>query len=111
MSRDVSLYFEEIVAACDRIFEYTRGKTRVEVLETRLTRDAVLWNLMTIGEAVKSIPMEVRAQHTDIEWRKIAGLRDVVAHQYFAIDDEIVWDVIQHKLAPLRSAVAKILSL
>lgn len=82
MSRDVQLYFEEIVTACDRILEYTHGKSQGEVLETRINRDAVLWNLMTIGEAVKNVPEDVRTQHVGIEWRKIAGLRDVVAHHY-----------------------------
>jgi uncharacterized protein with HEPN domain len=52
------------------------------------TLDAVAYNLQIIGEAVKNIPEQLRDRHPQIEWRKIAGLRDILAHAYFAINDE-----------------------
>ena len=55
------------------------------------------------------VPDELRAQSPAVEWRKIAGLRDIVAHEYFGISIEIVWDILQNKLPGLRLEVAKML--
>ncbi|MGF1590945.1 MAG: DUF86 domain-containing protein [Pleurocapsa sp.] len=74
-----------------------------------LTFDAVVYNLQIIGEAVKHVPPEIRDRYPQIEWRKIVGLRDIVAHAYFAIDDQIVWDIIQNKLSALHHNVGQIL--
>jgi uncharacterized protein with HEPN domain len=59
-----------------------------------------------IGEAVKNIPNDMRDRYPQIEWRKIVGLRDILAHAYFAIDDEILWDIVQTKLAELHDCIA-----
>ena len=66
------------------------------------TFDAVIRNLQIIGEAVKNIPQETRDLAPEIEWRKIAGLRDILAHAYFQIDNEIIWDIIQNKVQLLK---------
>ena len=73
------------------------------------TYDAVLRNLEIIGEAVKNLPEEVRLRYNQVEWRKLAGLRDIVAHEYFGVSDEIVWDVIQTKLSSLRQEIIDII--
>lgn len=69
------------------------------------TLDAVIRNLEVIGEAVKLIPAEVREEHEQINWNKIAGLRDILIHRYFGIDVEIIWDVVQNKIPPLEKHV------
>ena len=56
-----------------------------------------------IGEAVKRLPAEFRTSHSGIEWQKIAGLRDMLIHEYFGIDLDILWDVVQNKLSDLES--------
>jgi uncharacterized protein with HEPN domain len=66
----------------------------------------VLRNLEVIGEAVKQLPAEVRAAHPDVEWQKIAGLRDILIHAYFGID--IVWDVVSNKLPELERRIREI---
>lgn len=75
-----------------------------------LTLDAVVYNLQIIGEAVKNIPLEVQERYPQVEWRKIAGLRDIIAHAYFTIDDQIVWDIIQNKLSDLDHNIQQIIS-
>ena len=65
------------------------------------TFDAVMRDLEIIGEAAKHIPPEVRAQHPEIDWQKIAGLRDIVVHEYFGLDVEIIWDVITREVPTL----------
>jgi len=74
-----------------------------------LQRDAILHNLLTIGEAVKGLSEEVRSSATDIPWRQIAGLRDVIAHEYFRIDIVEIRKIVTRDLAPLSVAVSALL--
>ena len=106
MSRNLTLYFDDILSSIDKIQRYTAGMTRETFVADDRTFDAVARNLQIIGEAVKNIPTEMRDQYSQIEWRKIAGLRDILAHTYFAVEDEIIWDIVQTKLADLRECIA-----
>lgn len=108
MSRDPSLYLEDILEACEKIQAYTEGKTRASFEEDSRTVEAVAWNLAIIGEAVKQLPPDTTRKAPSIEWRKIAGLRDVLVHAYFGIDHEIVWDVVENKVPELQDAVDRI---
>lgn len=65
-------------------------------------------NLEVIGEAVKNLPDEARARHPEIEWRKIASLRDMLIHAYFDVDLEIVWDVVTNKIPDLQAKLGKV---
>jgi uncharacterized protein with HEPN domain len=60
---------------------------------------------LVIGESVKQLPDDLRQQHPNIPWKSIAGLRDMLAHEYFRVDDRILWDVVQNHLQPLELAV------
>jgi uncharacterized protein with HEPN domain len=73
------------------------------------TRDAVLHNLEVIGEAVKRLPDELKANHPGIPWKRIAGFRDVLAHAYFSLDDSIVWDVAVNQMASLLDAAIQLM--
>lgn len=110
MSRDYRVYLDDIVAAIDKIAEFTKGISQEQFLEDTKTFDAVIRNLEIVGEAVKKIPKEVRCQYAEIEWRKVAGLRDLLIHEYFAVDTDIIWDVVTNKLPLLRRQVVKMLT-
>jgi uncharacterized protein with HEPN domain len=80
-----------------------------DFLADERTFDAVMRNLQIIGEATKNVPLEIRNRYPEVEWRKIAGLRDVLAHAYFSLENEILWDIIQNKVPPLLEQVHHIL--
>jgi uncharacterized protein with HEPN domain len=80
MSRNLTLYLDDILASIDKIERYTAGMDWDTFVADERTFDAVARNLQIIGEAVKNIPTEMRDQYSQIEWRKIAGMRDILAH-------------------------------
>ena len=110
MQRDSAVFLDDIVEACRWIAEYTDGLTADDFAGDRKTLDAVIRNLEIIGEAVKKIPPAVRSDMPDIEWQRIAGLRDILAHAYFAVDTNIVWDVARNKVPLLQQRVEEFLS-
>jgi uncharacterized protein with HEPN domain len=86
---NAQLYLDDIREACERIMRYSQGLDLNQFVQDEKTFDAVVRNLEVIGEAAKHIPPEVRARYPDVEWNKLAGLRDIVAHKYFGLDEDI----------------------
>ena len=105
MSRDWRIYLDDILTSCKKVQRYTKGMTQKEFLSDERTYDAVVRNLEIIGEAAKHIPHDVRKDISGIEWQKVAGLRDILAHDYFGIDNNILWDLISSKVSDLMKAV------
>ncbi len=110
VSRDPRLLLQDIDRGCERILRYVGARSRDEALGDDLILDGILMNFHLIGEAVKRLPDDLKEAHEDIPWRQIAGMRDVVAHLYFALDPEIIWDAIQHDVPTLHSRIQAILS-
>ncbi len=110
MSRDWKLYLEDIVVSCEKILRYTEGLSAEQLMQDDKTYDAVVRNLEILGEAAKHIPSEARDLLDDIDWRKAAGMRDMLAHDYFGIDNDILWDVVQNKVPELLEAVESFLN-
>jgi len=109
MSRSIRLYLEDILASSAKVLRYTQGMTFEDFLGDERTFDAVVRNLQIIGEAVKNVPPDMRSRYPEIEWRKIAGLRDFLAHAYFSLEDEILWDIVESKVLPLQQQVSQII--
>lgn len=109
MPRDSRVYLEDILEATRKIMAYTGSLSKAAFLEDEKTFDAVVRNLEIIGEAVKKLPEDLRAQHPALGWKKMAGLRDILIHEYFGLDAEIVWDIVKNKVPPLDREVRAML--
>jgi uncharacterized protein with HEPN domain len=74
------------------------------------TFDAVLRNLTIVGEAAKALPQDVRGRMPSVDWRKVAGFRDILVHAYFGIDKDILWDIVWSKVPDLAAVVEGVLA-
>jgi len=106
--KDASVYLKHIQDAIARIESYTaRGRT--VFFDNTMVQDAVIRNLEVIGEAVKQLPADLRQRYPQIPWRSITALRNVLIHEYFGVDLEIVWRVVQKRLPTLKRHVGVML--
>ncbi len=106
--RDYKLYLDDICEAIVKIENYTAGLTFAKFQKNSLVVDGVVRNLEIIGEAAKKIPAVYKNRYLEIEWKKIAGLRDILAHEYFGVDLQVLWDIIKTKLPLLKQQVESI---
>ena len=102
-ARSERLYLSDIREALDRILGYT-ASGREAFLSDLMTQDAVVRNLEVIGEAT-------RASHPEVPWRDMSDMRNKVIHDYFRVDVEVVWDVVQNDLPALRAQIDALLAL
>jgi uncharacterized protein with HEPN domain len=109
-ARDWRLYADDIIESCGKVRRFIAGMTYEAFVADELTRDAVIRNLEVIGEAAKNLPDEVIGKAPEVEWRKVRGMRDVIAHGYFGLDMKVVWDTAKTKLDKLETAVRKTLT-
>lgn len=107
MSRD-KLYLQHVLDAIGKIERYA-AVGYDEFMVASHWQDAVIRQLEIIGEAVKRVSPEILGRRPDIPWRRIAGMRDVLAHDYMGVDLEAVWQVTQVDLGQLRQAVEELL--
>jgi uncharacterized protein with HEPN domain len=98
-----------MLVAAEKVLRYTQGVDFARFVDDEKTFDAVVRNLEIIGEAAKHVPAEAQARYPRVKWRSIAGLRDIVAHEYFGIDEDILWDIIEHQVPDLLTHVRQIL--
>ena len=110
MKRVYSDYLKDIITEIDLIFDFCKEiKNASEFLNDKKTVRATIRSLEVIGEAVKKLPKEITDNYPEIPWRSIAGMRDILIHEYFGVNMNLVWNTIQKELLPLRTAVQKII--
>ena len=102
-------YLADVLQALQRVEEIGQ-RGRDAFLADWLLQDAAIRNFEIVGEAVKRVSEELRAAHPEIPWADLAGFRDVLIHQYFRVDLEIVWALIERRVAGLRGDVARLVT-
>ena len=107
--RDTLLFVEDILDAIEKIERYTRNLTFEDLRENDMAIDAIVRNLEVIGEASKHVPENIKRKYPFVEWKEAIGFRNVLAHNYFGIDYEAVWDTIIKNLPPLKENIIKVL--
>ena len=111
MRKDHRLYLDDILGAIGQIRSYTEGYNWAAFESDRKTQDAVIRNLEIIGEAAGKLTEDIRATASNVDWRKIVALRNLLVHEYFGVNLAIVWDIIQNKLDSLGAACRKLLEI
>lgn len=111
MSRDYVLYLEDILSSVIKILKYAGDSSFEELIQDEMRVDAIVRNFEIIGEAAGHLPQEIKEKYPFVEWRKISDFRTVLAHEYFGIDYNIMWDVIKNKFPDLQNNIKTILEM
>jgi uncharacterized protein with HEPN domain len=103
--RDPDLLIEDILAAISKIERYTSAMDKALFLQDENTIDAVVRNLEIMGEAAPQLPEDFVDRYPSVPWRQIAGLRNRIVHEYFGLDLDLIWQVIQNDLPQLTTGL------
>ena len=107
--REWKLFVEDILESIELIEKYIENLEFNDFSKDRKTIDAVVRNFEIIGEASKYIPDYIKEKYTDVDWIGIVGLRNRIAHEYFGVSLEIVWNIIKQELPKLKNQMEQIL--
>ena len=107
--KDDKVYLQHIIESCEFIVRHTKKDPKA-FSNNPLVRDATLRNLQTLAESASRVSLALKHLHPDVDWKGIAGFRNVLVHDYLGLDLKIVWDVIERDLPVLHKKIKAILS-
>jgi uncharacterized protein with HEPN domain len=108
MKRGLADYAADILTSCQEVQEFTQGMDFAAFAADKKTVNAVIRSLEVLGEAAKRIPEDMRVRYPGVPWKRMAGMRDKLMHEYSGVDLEIVWTVVKEELPPLMPQIAQL---
>ena len=109
MKKDPKVFLVHILESIELINEYAKKFSEDQFHKDRLLQDAVIRRLEIIGEAVKNLPGSFKAKYPEIPWRQMAGMRDILIHEYFDVDLFLTWQVVKKELPLVKKKISEIL--
>lgn len=109
MKKDPKVFLEHIIESIQLIEEYAKPLTVEEFQKNKAMQDAIIRRLEIIGEAVKNVPTSFKAHHPNIPWKQMAGMRDILIHEYFDVDLLLIWSVVQRELPAIKEKFSLLL--
>jgi len=107
--RDIKLYLTDILQSIEETIAFTQKMQFDDFVKDKKTFKAVWKNFEIIGEAVKSLPSDIKAKHPEVDWKAVVGMRDKLTHEYFGVSHLILWTTISKDLPGIEKAVRKLL--
>jgi len=109
-TRNWRLRIEDILTAILNIHAYTKGMDYLTWSNDQKTIDAVVRNFEIIGEAANHVPVEIQTRYPDVPWHQMRGIRNILIHEYFGVDDEVIWEAIQKDLPFLEKSLKALIT-
>lgn len=108
MKKDPKIFLQHILESILDIESYSRKLTKEKFFKKKETQDAIIRKIEIIGEAVKNLPIEFQRKHSKIDWRQIAGMRDMPIHEYFGVSLNVVWQTVKKDIPKLKKQVEEL---
>lgn len=110
MKKEPEVFLGHIIDSIALIEQYSEDMLEPEFKKNRPLQDAIIRRLEIIGEAVKNLPASFRTKHPEIPWKQIAGMRDILIHEYFDVDLDLTWRVVKQELPRIKRNLSSILA-
>ncbi|NVM19851.1 MAG: DUF86 domain-containing protein [Candidatus Lokiarchaeota archaeon] len=108
MKKNGKIFLTHILDSINLVEEYLKGKSKLDFLNSKQLQDSVIRRIEIIGEAIKNIPNDIKENYSQIPWKEITGMRDILIHQYFGVDLNLTWQVIDKDLPRLKRQISDI---
>lgn len=109
MKKDPNVFIKHILECIELVEQYSANLSKEEFLEDVSIQDAIIRRLEIIGEAARNLPDEFRSNYSDVSWSQILAARNILAHNYFGVDLNIIWRIVKKDIPPLKEQIEKIL--
>jgi uncharacterized protein with HEPN domain len=111
VKKDPIVFLTHILESIALIEKYSSKTTQAKFIKNQALQDSIIRRLEIIGEAVKNLPSGFKSKHADIPWKQMAGMRDILIHQYFDIDLLLTWKVVKHELPSIKKKLLDLMDL